>query len=99
MEKPESPFYALQQSVDPSVQADSTAKIQRCSYLDPVDNIDRLFTLAYELHEQNALPALVFNYDRSQCETAARSIVSELIDTEAAFKESDRIWKKKLRGF
>ncbi|EGU71855.1 hypothetical protein FOXB_17636, partial [Fusarium oxysporum f. sp. conglutinans Fo5176] len=59
----------------------------------------KLFTLACELHEQNALPALVFNYDRSQCEIAVRSILSKLIDAEAAFKGSDTTWKKKLRDF
>ncbi|EXK76981.1 hypothetical protein FOQG_18291 [Fusarium oxysporum f. sp. raphani 54005] len=99
METPKSPFYLLQQSIDPSVQADSATKIQHCTHSDPVDHIDRLFTLACELHEQNALPALVFNYDRSQCEMAVRSILSKLIDAEAAFKGSDTTWKKKLRDF
>ncbi|KAI8404405.1 hypothetical protein FOFC_15900 [Fusarium oxysporum] len=99
MEQPKSPFSVLQESIDPSVQADSTAKIQHCTHSDPVDHIGRLFTLACELHEQNALPALVFNYDRSQCEMAVRSIFSKLIDAEAAFKGSDTTWKKKLRDF
>ncbi|RGP77383.1 dead deah box helicase [Fusarium longipes] len=99
MRKPESPFYALQQSIDPSVDADSTTRIQHCTYSDSVDHIDTLFTLACELHEQNGLPALVFNYDRSQCEKAVRSILSRLTDAEAAFKESDVTWKKKLRDF
>ncbi|RYC79019.1 hypothetical protein BFJ63_vAg18100 [Fusarium oxysporum f. sp. narcissi] len=70
MKKPESPFYALQQGIGPSVQADITAKIQHCTHPDHIDHIDKLFTLACELHEQHALPALVFNYDRSQCEMA-----------------------------
>ncbi|KAF5254267.1 hypothetical protein FANTH_931 [Fusarium anthophilum] len=99
MEKPESLFYALQQSIDLSVKADSTSKMQHCRHSDPVDHIGRLFTLACEIHEQNALPALVFNYDRCQCGMAVRSILSKLTDAEAAFKESDMTWNKKLRDF
>ena len=99
MEQPKSPFSVLQESIDPSVQADSAAKIQHCTHSDSVDHIGRLFTLVCELHEQNALPALVFNYDRSQCEIAVRSILSKLIAAEAAFKGSDTTWKKKLRDF
>ncbi|KAH7173100.1 hypothetical protein DER46DRAFT_644793 [Fusarium sp. MPI-SDFR-AT-0072] len=62
-------------------------------------HIVELFTLACELHSQDALPALVFNYDRSECEMAVRSIFSKLNDAERAFKGSDTTWKKKLRDF
>jgi superfamily II RNA helicase len=99
MQNPKSPFYALQESIDPSVQDGSTAKIQRCIHSDPIDHIGRLFTLACELHAQDALPAIVFNYDRSECEAAVRSIFSKLKDAETAFKESDTTWKQKLRDF
>jgi hypothetical protein len=96
MENPESPFYVLQESIDPSVQNERTSKIQ---HSDPVDHIGRLFTLACELHAQDALPALVFNYDRSECERAVRSIFAKLNDAETAFKGSDTTWKKKLQDF
>ncbi|KAF5708097.1 dead deah box helicase [Fusarium mundagurra] len=99
MESPESPFYVLQESIDPSVQNERTSKTQRRIHSDPVDHIGRLFTLACELHAQDALPALVFNYDRSECEMAVRSIFSKLNDAETAFKGSDTTWKKKLRDF
>ncbi|QGJ02308.1 hypothetical protein CEK26_003752 [Fusarium fujikuroi] len=99
MENPESPFYILQESIDPSAQNERTPKIQHCVRPDPVDHIGRLFTLTCELHSQDALPALVFNYDRSKCEMAVRSIFSKLNDAEKAFKGSDTTWKKKLRDF
>ncbi|KAF4946587.1 hypothetical protein FGADI_11066 [Fusarium gaditjirri] len=99
MENPESPFYVLQESIDPSVQTERTSKIQHCIPSDPVDHIGRLFTLACDLHAQDALPALVFNYDRSECEMAVRSIFSKLNDAETAFKGSDTAWKKKLQDF
>ncbi|EXL39954.1 hypothetical protein FOCG_17456 [Fusarium oxysporum f. sp. radicis-lycopersici 26381] len=99
MKNPKSPFYALQESIDPSTQDRSTVKIQHCTHSDPVDHVGRLFTLACELHAQDALPAIVFNYDRSECETAVRSIFSKLSDAETAFKGSDTTWKKKIRDF
>ncbi|SCO58594.1 related to SKI2-antiviral protein and putative helicase [Fusarium fujikuroi] len=99
MENPESPFYDLQESLDPSVQNERTSKISHDVHSDSVDHIDRLFTLACELHSQDALPALIFNYDRSECEMAIRSILSKLNDAEKAFKGNDTTWKKKLRDF
>ncbi|KAF5638945.1 dead deah box helicase [Fusarium tjaetaba] len=99
MENSGSNFYLLQESIDPSVQNERTSKIQHCKISDTVDHIGRLFTLACELHAQDALPALVFNYDRSECERAVRSIFSRLNDAETAFKGSDTTWKKKLRDF
>ncbi|KAF5608666.1 dead deah box helicase [Fusarium pseudoanthophilum] len=99
MENSGSNFYLLQESIDPSVPNERTSKIQHCIMSDPVGHIGRLFSLACELHAQDALPALVFNYDRSECEKAVRSIFSKLNDAEAAFKGSDITWKKKLRDF
>ncbi|KAF5966917.1 dead deah box helicase [Fusarium coicis] len=99
MESSGSTFYVLQESIDPSVQNERTSKMQHCKISDHVDHIDRLFTLACELHAQDALPALVFNYDRSECERAVRSIFSKLNDAETAFKGTDNTWKKKLRDF
>ncbi|RBQ87200.1 hypothetical protein FVER53263_20734 [Fusarium verticillioides] len=99
MENSGSTFYVLQESIDTSVQNERTSKIQHCKVSDPADHVGRLFTLACELHAQDALPALVFNYDRSECERAVRSIFSKLNDAETAFKGSDTTWKKKLRDF
>ncbi|KAF5666843.1 SKI2 antiviral-like helicase [Fusarium denticulatum] len=99
MENSGSNFYVLQESIDPSVQNERTSKIQHCIMSDPAGHIGRLFSLACELHAQDALPALVFNYDRSECERAVRSIFSKLNDAETAFKGSGTTWKKKLRDF
>ncbi|KAF4466491.1 dead deah box helicase [Fusarium albosuccineum] len=99
MENPESPFYALQESIDPSTQEKATAKVQHRASSDRVDHVARLFSLACELHAQDALPALVFNYDRFECEMAVKSILSKLKDAETAFKESDAAWQQKLRDF
>lgn len=55
--------------------------------------------LLLELHQQDALPAIIFNYDRSDCERLAQQIVNELKECEDAWKESSAAWKKKIAAF
>ncbi|KAE9979379.1 hypothetical protein EG327_007041 [Venturia inaequalis] len=55
--------------------------------------------LLLELHQQDALPAIIFNYDRSYCEKLAQQIVNELKECEDAWKESSATWKKKIAAF
>ncbi|KAH8704387.1 hypothetical protein GQ44DRAFT_820072 [Phaeosphaeriaceae sp. PMI808] len=52
-----------------------------------------------DLHAKNALPAIVFNYDRGQCEKLMRDVVKELETNEEAWKDSNISWKKKLIEF
>ncbi|RSL80080.1 hypothetical protein CEP52_017441, partial [Fusarium oligoseptatum] len=96
MESPDSPFHALQDSIEASQTA---IKDQDPSGSLRADHISNLFDLACELHAQDALPALVFNYDRLQCERAVKGMLSTLQEAELAFKESDATWKKKLNEF
>ncbi|RSL40666.1 hypothetical protein CEP54_016052 [Fusarium duplospermum] len=96
MESPDSPFQALQDSIEASK---TVIKDQ-----DPLgslraDHMANLFPLACELHAQDALPALVFNYDRLECERAVKGMLSTLQEAESAFKESDATWQKKLNEF
>ncbi|CEN62965.1 hypothetical protein ASPCAL09593 [Aspergillus calidoustus] len=51
------------------------------------------------LHEQGALPALFFNYDRSKCEKICFHLLGQLEDAEKRWKASDTVWKKKLQKF
>lgn len=60
---------------------------------------DTLFSLACDLHSQDALPALVFNYDRADCEEAAQKVLGELVEREKVYKEKDAGWKETLRQF
>lgn len=96
MESPDTPFHALQDSIEASQTA---IKDQDPSGSLRADHISNLFDLACELHAQDALPALVFNYDRLQCERAVKGMLSTLQEAELAFKESDATWKKKLNEF
>lgn len=48
------------------------------------------------LHEQDALPAILFNYDRHMCEKICVKIVEQLAKTEEAQVKSGPKWTKKL---
>jgi hypothetical protein len=48
------------------------------------------------LHEQDALPAILFNYDRHMCEKICTTIVKQLTDAEEAQVKSGPKWAKKL---
>jgi hypothetical protein len=52
-----------------------------------------------DLHAKNALPAIVFNYDRGQCERLMRDVVKELERNEVAWKDSNVSWKAKVAEF
>jgi hypothetical protein len=48
------------------------------------------------LHEQDALPAILFNYDRHMCEKICTTIVKQLTDAEEAQVKSGPKWTRKL---
>ena len=53
--------------------------------------------LLNSLHEQDALPALLFNYNRSECENVAKAILAQLKTAEDEFKAANpNVWKRKL---
>ncbi|KAJ4265390.1 hypothetical protein NW762_004678 [Fusarium torreyae] len=90
MEMCNSPLQDLQTSLDQE-QADQNAS-------QPSHRV-KLFALVCELHAQDALPALVFNYDRFECEQAVRYILSVLQNAENVFKEKDLVWQQNIRTF
>jgi ATP-dependent RNA helicase DDX60 len=52
-----------------------------------------------ELHRQNALPALLFSYDRGTCEKTAMTIMKELEEAEEKFRKTNPKWLEKLEVF
>jgi len=52
-----------------------------------------------ELNSRNALPAILFNYDRTKCETIGQSLVSNLKDAQNRWKETSPKWKAQLDGY
>ncbi|KAJ3570966.1 hypothetical protein NPX13_g5546 [Xylaria arbuscula] len=60
--------------------------------------IERLttFTLLTDLHKGNGLPAILFNYDRFECEYALVFVLKQLLLKEREWKKSDKSWQKKM---
>lgn len=64
-----------------------------------LEHKEQLFPLVCDLHAQDALPALAFNYDRAQCEEAAQSVLGGLEKAESTWKETKSEWAQKLKDF
>ncbi|KAM3074302.1 hypothetical protein ACMFMG_002886 [Clarireedia jacksonii] len=67
-------------------------------YLDPMDLKATTLPLLYQLHKRRALPAILFNYDRSSCENIARTILKSLVEAETKWKQGPT-WKKLMDGY
>jgi ATP-dependent RNA helicase DDX60 len=52
-----------------------------------------------QLHAADALPAILFNYDRAGCEHVANTILSQLIAAEKQWRASSSAWKTKVAEF
>ncbi|GLA84308.1 hypothetical protein AtubIFM56815_008520 [Aspergillus tubingensis] len=63
-----------------------------------VDNrlLSTTLPLICSLHNQDALPAIFFNYDRSECERMCQHILDELEQSEARWKSSSTSWANKI---
>lgn len=64
--------------------------------IDENDLKDTTLPLLCKLHERDALPAILFNYDRSKCEGICRSVIGHLTLAEQRWKEKSTSWKKYL---
>ncbi|KAF2144344.1 uncharacterized protein K452DRAFT_223784 [Aplosporella prunicola CBS 121167] len=53
-------------------------------------------SLLCHLHEQAALPAILFNYDRKNCEDLCKTVVKTLKEAEAEWKDKSPQWAKKM---
>ncbi|KAI4250190.1 MAG: hypothetical protein L6R40_000362 [Gallowayella cf. fulva] len=67
--------------------------------VDADDLYQTTLPLLCKLQERDALPAILFNYDRNRCVGICRTIMKQLKDAENAMKESSPAWKSKIRGY
>jgi hypothetical protein len=58
-----------------------------------------MLPLLSSLHTAGALPALIFNYDRYQCENIAKAVLGQLVTAEAAWKDRSPVWRAKLESW
>lgn len=59
-------------------------------------DISSILPLLADLQQQDALPGIVFNYDRSICEKMLQTLLKQLTNAETTWKESSPKWKEKL---
>jgi superfamily II RNA helicase len=66
---------------------------------DPASNhdVDNILPLLTELHQQDALPGIIFNYDRAVCERMCRTVLTQLEEAETEWKKTSPKWAEKLR--
>lgn len=104
LESPGSPFdLVLQDLSEETVSATrpealiSTGvdeQVAPCS-IDADNLLDTTLPLICSLHNRGALPALFFNYDRSECERICQKLLSQFEEAETRWKASSRAWKAK----
>lgn len=92
IEKAERPKNYRTRDEEGSVATKATA-------VDATDLYSSTLPLLCKLQSRGALPAILFNYDRSKCEGICRTIMKQLKDAEDAFKASSPMWKAKIRGY
>ncbi|KAI0204716.1 hypothetical protein F4808DRAFT_474095 [Astrocystis sublimbata] len=57
------------------------------------------FALLTDLHKENGLPAILFNYDRFECENTVELVLEHLESQEEVWKKSDKGWQKDIRNY
>ncbi|KAF2437131.1 P-loop containing nucleoside triphosphate hydrolase protein [Tothia fuscella] len=109
MKHPDSPFdlvlkelsrSALRSRVgDLSVSSSANGPEQTARRVEPHSLESTTLPLLVELHQKEALPAILFNYDRAACESLAQLVIKELEDNEKAWKANSAAWKKKMEAW
>lgn len=89
-----SPFEKLVQDLSPSTITPAPIA-EGESLIDQADLKQTTLPLLYQLHQRGALPAILFNYDRTACEDIGISLLTQLKSAEDKFKESKE-WKRKI---
>lgn len=113
MKDAESPFSTVQTELGisdalMSLSKDLTQKVAGATALDsfhdkvPINKGKLELTalpLLMDLHNRRGLPAILFNYDRSQCEKTLHAVVSQLERAEVVWKGASPQWIKKLSEY
>ncbi|KFA45643.1 hypothetical protein S40293_08914 [Stachybotrys chartarum IBT 40293] len=60
---------------------------------------DTALQLLVDLRSHGALPAILFNFDRDECETTLQSVQSVLEKAEEKYRETSSAWKRKIAEY
>lgn len=78
-----------------SAQAPSTRQVAL-----PMEDLNKTtLPMLCRLQEQDALPAILFNYDRHQCEKICNVVVEQLESAEAKQRKTGPKWQKTLEAW
>ncbi|KAI1287759.1 hypothetical protein F5Y03DRAFT_113782 [Xylaria venustula] len=104
MQDKSSPLDKVCQSFEPDRQAGIDLQVDHHSYTAPGEasqKKERLkaFALLNDLHKEDGLPAILFNYDRVECERTLELVLEQLQSAEERWKKSDRGWQKDIRDY
>jgi len=77
----------------------STNKAITGDEIDDHDLCQTALPLITSLYEQNALPAILFNFDRTACERIAKAILDRLQQSETLWKKESPKWKSMMEGY
>lgn len=80
------------------VPSSTSSSVTGPDALDALDLKSTTLPLLYELHKRRALPTILFNYDRNQCEEIANTILNQLVAAETRWKEGPA-WKRRMEGY
>ena len=103
-----SPFDKVLQSLSAPLEVPRSSELQtsptictdRTTEVIQPDNLcQTALPLVTDLHERNALPAILFNYDRSACERITRTILDSLERAETSWKDTSPKWKSLMEGY
>jgi superfamily II RNA helicase len=104
MTDPLSPFPAVLKEVSKSLKLKSrcladqvdTDADQVLSVLEAEDELQTTLPMLTALNDRDALPAIIFNFDRGKCEVIAQTVSNQLRVAENAYKDST-VWQRKLK--
>ena len=105
-----SPFEAVRRSLQATVDTAEreeiymagSISIDGCEEAQTVNQRDLCSTtlpMLWGLHSRDALPAILFNYDRSMCEKICARILGQLKNAEVSWKRSSPKWAKKIAEY
>ena len=67
--------------------------------IDPSNLQQTMLPLVTDLHENNALPAIFFNYDRAACERIGESLLDHLQNAEKSWKAESPKWAATIESY
>jgi superfamily II RNA helicase len=100
MNRQDSPFDNVRTELEGDLRNEESTLIDSEEDLDHQHNyFNTVLPLLVRLHENNSLPAILFNYDRSACEMIAQLVLAQLELAETEFKATDTMWMKTMEDY